>query len=179
MTRRYLLILVAAALALSAFSLSGCGKKTKTVYTPGGKATVTEKGAGKGKTTKVEIETKEGKVTTEHTERMPTEKDLGVPVYPGSKVESSGSWSYSGKDDSGKYSGAMLVTNDSVDKVSAFYKSKLPAANVAFEGQIGGVKQAQIGVGQEGTQQYVWISITEDKDTGKTMIAISRGQKGG
>jgi hypothetical protein len=180
MTRRHLLILAAAVLALSAFSLAGCGKKTKTVRTPTGTATVTEEGRGKGKTTKVETETKEGKVTVESGQKAPTEKELGVPVYPGSTVEGSVSWTSTGAGEGyGKATGATLTTKDDVDKVAEFYKSKVPKASVTFQGEVGGMKHAQIGVGKEGDKDFIWIMIAEDPDTHNTRITISRGQKGG
>ena len=178
MRGRWLFVFGIVVLAALLVVAAGCGKKTRTVQTPEGKATITEEG-GRDGSAKVDIETEEGKATIETGKKIPTEKELGVPVYPGSEVEGSVSWSYTGEEGAGKVSGATLITTDSVDQVLEFYKSKVPAANVQFQGEFGGVKQAHIGVGNENDEDALWIMITEDPDTHKTHIVIRRGQKGG
>lgn len=179
MTRKWLFILAASAVVAAVVLAAGCGKKTKTVRTPEGTATITEEGRGDDASVKLEAETEEGKVTVEAGKKLPTEKELGVPIYPGSDVEASGSWSVTGEEGIGKLSGATLATKDDVDKVVEFYKSKVPNANVSFQGEFGGLKQAHIGVGDEGDEDFIWIMIAEDPDTHETRITISRGQKGG
>lgn len=179
MRTRWLFVFGVVVLGVLLVVAAGCGKKTKTVQTPEGKATITEEGHGEGKTTKIEAETEEGKVTIEAGRNVPTEKELGVPIYPGSDVETAGSWSFSGEDESSKLSGATLTTKDSVDKVVQFYKSKVPNAAVSFQGEFQGLKQAHIGVGEESDEDFIWIMIAEDPKTHETKITISRGQKGG
>ena len=122
--------------------LGGCGSK-RTVTVPGGKATVTDEG-GNGKT--VEMETKEGKATMSTEKKSITEAELGVAVYPGAKVEMSGSYEGSAAGQEGKSEQYMLTTPDSFEKVTEFYKANLSNVKNSFNQTMGGQKMAVYAV---------------------------------
>ena len=52
----------------------------------------------------------------------PTEATLGAPIYPGSTYDAQNSQGMSG---GGSYKYYIFISNDSTDKVSAFYEQKL------------------------------------------------------
>src|SRR5690348_14371693 len=109
--------------ACLAFGLSlllfGCTKKTTVIQTPEGTATLEQKG------NQITIEDKEGKATIGNVNV--SEKDLGVPVYPGASQQGGMAVSENSKDASGSYSTAAFTTKDSFEKVTAFYKDKVPS----------------------------------------------------
>ncbi|HEY5526209.1 MAG TPA: hypothetical protein VIK02_01345 [Candidatus Anoxymicrobiaceae bacterium] len=105
--------------------------------------------------------------------KTPTEAELGVPIYPGSKAVSS---SVSLKDPSGNVSATVLYSNDPPAKVVAWYKDKLSSkpefqvltstdeeALMTFKEADGSVKMVTIG------------RDTIDKN-GQTTIAIGSSQ---
>ena len=104
--------------------------------------------------------------------KVPTEAEIGVPIYPGAKMKAS---SMTLKDQSGSISATVLYSNDSPAKVIAWYKDKLALkpdyqvltstdteALITFKGEGGTVKMVTIG------------ADTVDK-IGETTIAIASG----
>lgn len=104
------------ALVLLSVGLTACSHKA-TITTSNGTETVTTSGDDKT----VTIAGKEGTVTVG--ENNVDLSKLGVPVYPG--VRQVGSMSGTSAKGSGQV--VSLKTADSFDKVSAWYKSQLPA----------------------------------------------------
>lgn len=166
---RLLILLLLAAAVLAA----GCSRK-RTVVVPGGHATVTENGGGEGK---VEVKTDDGKATVEVEKKVVTEAELGVPVYPGSVADVSGSYEGSaGQSETMKHH--MLSTPDDFDKVFAFYKSKLKNVENTMNQTAGSEKVAVFALKPEGGLTTS-VSITSDKENKVTRIQVIRVQKPG
>jgi len=90
--------------------------------------------------------------------------DLGVPVYPGATPTQAGTTMSMG---AGAIKVQEYTTSDSVDQVTAFYKSKLGSnAMVTQTGQQALVQLA-------GSNGYINISVAPDGNTGKTKFTIS------
>jgi hypothetical protein len=105
--KRALLLLLSGFLVLTTMWLVGCG---------GGKAKVeTEKGD-------VEVSSPKGSIKIES--KVPTEAELGVPIYPNAEAVRGGSITTTEGEET--YSAAVpLVTDDSVEKVIAWYRDEL------------------------------------------------------
>lgn len=93
--------------------------------------------------------------------------DTGVPVYPGA-VPAGGSGQMSLGTTTVKTQ--QYLSDDSVDKVVAFYKEKIPAAQVIQSGN-------QAAVQSFGSGGVLTIGISPDSSSGKTKIAISNMTK--
>ena len=156
---------IAAAVFAVALMFTGCAKK-QTVAVPGaGKATLTEKAGGE-KT--MEVETGHGKAKIEIDKKSITEEELGVPVYPGSSVETSGAYQIA-KDKT--MNQALLKTTDDYDKVHEFYKSRLKDVTSSNEMVMEGNKIAMFGLkGADGRQ--VTVQVIQDKDGGGASIQV-------
>jgi hypothetical protein len=154
---------------------SGCSRSTKrTVYMgPGGTATVTDKG-GNGKT--VEVKTGEGKVTVNTEKKSITEKELGVPVYPGATVEVSGNYEGSAAGGQGSMQQTVLTTPDSFDKVSAFYKSNLKNVESSVNQNMGNGNMAMFSV-KSADGGSIMVHVMTDKDKKVTQIQVMKMPK--
>jgi hypothetical protein len=109
--------------------------------------------------------------------KVPTEAELGVPIYPGVKMAAS---SLSLKDQSGSISATVLYSNDSPDKVIAWYKDKLVTkpeyqvlsstdteALITFRGDGGTIKMVTIGPDTADKNGQTTIAITSGTDTSR------------
>lgn len=131
--------------AVGTLAAVGCGStgSQRTYSTPVGTVTVTADRTG----STVTIRFDEGKVVVQGEEGAPiiartggeaksaikvspivSEKDLGIPLYPGASVMMS-SAETSGK--AWAHAEVWLTTSDSVDKVKGFYQKRLPNADAA------------------------------------------------
>ncbi len=151
---------------------SGCAKK-QTYVGSDGKVTVSEKG-GEAKT--VEIESGSAKSTVSLEKKTITEKELGVPVYPGATVEVSGNYegSQEGKQESMQQT--MLTSSDGFEKVFAFYKSNLKNVQSSFNQDTPGGKMAMFSV-KSGDKGDISIHILTDKEKNVTQIQVIRMHK--
>ena len=109
--RKWVVVALAALLVVGAAGVIGCGGTSVTVTTPGGKVNVNEKNG------EVNVQTPQGNVSV--SSKLPTEAELGVPIYPNVKMDENayGDWANTKV--------AVLWTTDSPDKVIAWYKGKL------------------------------------------------------
>ncbi|MCE5324413.1 hypothetical protein LLG46_14020 [bacterium] len=164
--------IVAIALILIAVISAGCAKK-QTYIAPGGKVTVSEK---QGKAKKVEVQTADGKATIEVAKKKITEKELGVPVYTGAKVETAGSYEGSNKGQSEKMHNCMLTTSDDFEKVYEFYKSNLKNVKNSFNQNTDGNKMAVFSVAGDNGEEIA-VNISTDKEKKITRIQVVRVQK--
>lgn len=73
-----------------------------------------------------------GKPTTSQTDTMPTEKELGITMYPHAKPFKDSTGVVTAMSSEGMKI-ALLETPDSVEKVTAFYKQEMPHASVTKE----------------------------------------------
>lgn len=104
--KKLVLLLMAGLVVTAVIGLIGCGGTSVKLDT------------GKGK---VEISSPKGSVKLQN--KAPTESQLGVPVYPNAKFIENSSGSYTQGQES--VAAAGFTTDDSIDKVVAWYKSKL------------------------------------------------------
>jgi len=105
--------------------------------------------------------------------KVPSEAELGVPIYPGSKVSSS---SLTLKDQTGSFSAVILYSTDSPSTVISWYEGKLAGkpgysaaslsgqdAQITFQSDNGGFKQVIIG--QDTSNNLTSISISSASST--------------
>jgi hypothetical protein len=158
------LIAIAAIVLVALFA--GCSS-SRTVSTPGGDVTVTEKG-GEAKT--VEVTTGEGKAVVTTEKKTVTEEELGVPVYPGATAEMTSS--YEGMPgQEGMAQHTMLVTSDPFDKVSAFYKANLKNVQSSMTHDMGEGTMSMFALkGADGSE--IAVNITSDKEKNVTHIQV-------
>lgn len=109
--KKVLVFALMAALLACTTGLLGCGSKSVTVETEEGGVTVSEKDGG------VSVETEEGE--TKLSTRMPTEAELGVPIYPDARMDENAQLTFQNT------KVAAMWTEDAPDKVIAWYKDKL------------------------------------------------------
>jgi hypothetical protein len=164
--KKYIGLVLVAALLFGVFALAGCGSEKKAdLNTPQGaidfamssnKITVT------GKAGEKEV-WKTGEVT---------EKELGIPFPPGAKVD---------KDKTGKltkgtdvWASATLWSNSSVSDINKWYKDKLSAEN-GYKDQSTVIDGFEIGMFTVGTGEAldsVIVTAGAQGDPGATMITI-------
>lgn len=98
-----------------------------------------------------------------------SESDLGVPFYPGSKEDTSGSFMADTSD--GKSISCLRTTPDDPDKVQAFYKVKIETPTDSSTTS-NGMKMVVMGGKQKDGHS---ITITAIRDAGATETKISIG----
>lgn len=162
--RKVLVLLLVAAMVMGIVVLAGCGEKKVTIEDDEGSVDVTEKDG-------------EATITGEKGEKYRTkeidEKDLGIPIYPGTKVQEGTAASVTPEDTDESRSIAILETKDSVSKVSAWYKDKLSGkpgftdTSMASEGVEVGMFSFQDG------DQLKSVIVGLNDETGMTEIVLS------
>ncbi|MGD0111536.1 MAG: hypothetical protein ABSD48_06700 [Armatimonadota bacterium] len=167
--------------AISLLAAAGCGSR-RTYNTPEGKVTVDRSGS------KITMESEKGKVevqgekgaatitgtgdkgkTTVKINQGVSEKDLGIPLYPGAAV---GLSTVQTQEKGEAAAQAMLATTDSVDTVKAFYQKQFPKAETAVDMNLPTGRMVQLAQ-KEGDVQKV-IHISRDKGAKETKIVLSR-----
>ncbi len=116
--RKVLVLLFIMALVAGLLAIAGCGSDETTIKTPEGEVKVTEDNG------EVTIEDGGDTTTYETSEKAPSEKDLGVPIYPDAEYVAGSGGSVSV---GGEFSGAAgdFTTGDSFDDVVSFYTDEL------------------------------------------------------
>ena len=184
---RSILALLACAVLIAA-AVGGCGR-SKTVTTPEGTMTVTEKGdeatvtfegeGGEG-TFEVKGDEASGRITTDEgtfefgSEVQVSEKEVGIPFYPGAKAAHTGKLVQTGEEQ-GEFIQVFFTTPESVDKVKAFYQEKLAGVKTPMEISTADSRMVQM-VAEEGSTQKS-VVITRGKDDKETQIALVRAEK--
>lgn len=184
---RTILALLACA-ALIAAATAGCGRR-QTIQTPSGEVTIEEKPGktevtveGEGTQGKVEVKGDEagGTITTEQgtlqfgTEAQISEKELGIPIYPGAVAAHTSRLTQAGQEQ-GKVVQAAFTTADSIDKVKAFYQDRFQKARAAMDITSADSRMVQM-VLEEGDTQKTAI-LSRDKDGKETSIVLMRVEK--
>lgn len=159
-------------LILAAILTAGCSKK-QTYTAPGGQVTVTEKG---GDAQTVEVKTEEGKAAITVEKKSITEEELGVPVYPGAKVEVSGSYQGSDEGQEENMQHNTLTTKDDFEKVLEFYQSKLKNVKNTISQTMGDTKLAIFELESDKSSDMS-LHIMMDKDQKLTRIQVVKVQK--
>jgi hypothetical protein len=160
------IILSVAAASLAMLTL-GCGSKTTTVA-PGSKVTVNKSVTGQVKD--VKVESKEGSGTVKVSSgKAVTEAELGVPVYPGAVEMMAGEFKGSKMMDTPGYDQHRFATDDSFDKVNAFYKSNLESA-MSQEMSQGGKKMSIFILDKGATM----LHVIADPEKKKTMVMVMK-----
>lgn len=120
-------------------------------------------------------ESSQGKVTVNF---KFTEKDLGVPFYPGAKPLEGGGGGEAVTAEMGMMI-QSLSTPDSMDKVVAFYTSKLGAPTSSGPGLGGGTMAGWDHTHPNGTNQNLMVMSEGDKGPVSIMIMVfTPGQSG-
>lgn len=137
MSRKLLPVLTIFVLAVTAgaYLFAGCGGGKQD---EGFKYTVEQTGEG-DKPGKIVVEGGEGgDATLETSETVPTEQDLGVPIYPGSEyVPGSGQALKASRGEGQLFlTGAEFTTSDAFEQVTAFYEEKLKQPPSQAEGTV-------------------------------------------
>jgi hypothetical protein len=136
----------------------------------------------KGDNKTITVQTGEGKGTISMTEKGEAPKGLPdyVPPYPGAKYEGSFVSDLQGTPKAGAVNGGMMsfTTNDSADKVLAFYKEAFTRAGLkdGASGDMGGMKMISFTKGEgndEGAQ--VMASVAPAGGT-QVQVMYSVGQ---
>ena len=152
--KKALVVMLATLLVAGAAGLVGCGKTSVKVDTKKGE---------------LEVETEKGGVKVET--GVPSEAELGVPVYPGAEGVKNAAASVTESDKT--YSAAQFVTEDPVSKVLDWYKNEL-------KGEPGFIDMSTVEGGvlsfQAGSEiKSVIIGPGQGDQKGKTVIAITSG----
>jgi hypothetical protein len=159
--KKHIGLMLAALLVVGLAALVGCG----------GTKTTTKTG---------EFKTNEGTTTVTGTV---TEKELGVPIYPGAKMDENSAGAVKSKNAKGEevWSAAVLWTDDSASKVVAWYRDKLkdkPSFTDLTQGIGMSATDQQTGLfafQEGGTFKMVTIGSGNVDHPGKTEIAITTG----
>jgi len=151
--------------------VAGCGRdESKTFTTPDGKVTVTANRTGAEGV--VKVESKEGTATIRTGPQAVSGAELGAPVYPGAQVISSGQFGETKGSNSGAASTVLMSTNDSFDKVVAFYKTNLKDVQQAMDQTAGDQKMAMFMTGRKNEMRSV--QIVAKASGGPTNIHITK-----
>lgn len=156
---------------------AGCGKNERTVYRgPGGKATVETRKTAGGEEHTTSIDTKEGTATVKTGgDQTVTEAELGVPVYPGAKVEVSGKYESNKPDKEKSTSHYMLSTGDGFEKVAEFYKNNLKNVQGQQNMSQGDSKMAMFSIGKD--KMEMMVHVIWDAKKKQTMIQVIKHGK--
>lgn len=137
-------------------------------------------GCGGTKTGEVEVETEEGTTTVSGTI---TEKDLGVPIYPGAKMDENSAGTVKSQNEKGEevWTAAILWTDDSVSEVIDWYRDKLkgkPQFTDLTQGistSATGQEMGMFAFQEDDAFKMVTIAKGTVDHPGKTEIAITSG----
>jgi len=103
-----------------------------------------------------------------------SEEEIGVPIYPGAKLEKNASGTVT--DSSGKYSAAVMYTDDDYDKVVAWYESELKGKPMYNKISQGGANESGTLFMYQDGDEYKTVTIgTDSTKKGKTVIAVASG----
>ena len=152
--KKALVVMLATLLVAGAAGLVGCGKTSVKVDTKKGE---------------LEVETEKGGVKVET--GVPSEAELGVPVYPGAEGVKNAAGSVTEGDKT--YSAAQFVTEDPVSKVLDWYRNEL-------KGEPGFIDMSTVEGGvlsfQAGSEvKTVIIGPGQVDQKGKTVINVTSG----
>lgn len=168
--RKLVVLLLAGILVAVAVGAMGCGgTKTQKITLDEEDTKVTEENGD------ISVESDEGKTTVSTT--VPSEEEIGIPIYPGAKMyeDSAGSVTTTGDQGKTTYSAAVLYTDDPVSQVVAWYKDKLSGKPGLVDlSSVQGGEEAGLFMFQSGDTLK---TVTIGKDTvthpGKTSIAVA------
>lgn len=152
--KKALVVMLAALLVAGAVGLVGCGKTSVKVDTKKGE---------------LEVETDKGGVKVET--GVPSEAELGVPIYPGAEGVKNAAGSVTEGDKT--YSAAQFLTEDAVSKVLDWYKNELKGEPgfIDMSTAEGGILSFQAG----SEIKTVTIGPGQVDQKGKTVIIVSSG----
>ena len=150
--------------ALAAVSLCACTGHSRTIVTSQGPVTETQSGSGSNST--VTIQTNQGTGTYGANAVNPAE--LGLPIYPGASQSNTAGYAATSKEGSGKV--VMMTTNDSFDKVYAWYSAHMPAGSqqMHMTAQSGSIAAFAIGTSTDKEQKGVTITSSANGHGGPT-----------
>lgn len=165
--KKLLVISLILGLFVGMVAVSGCGKKETSVKLPGGEEIQVEEDGGK-----VTVGTEEGETTYESGEEEPTEKDLGVPIYPDADYVpgSGGTASATSGGETTVYAGGEWTTKDDFDEVVDWYSDEL--GEPTYTSSEAGTKEAVWIVGDDMEKNITTVTVTEEG--GKVKISIGR-----
>lgn len=148
-------------------AVAGCGEKKTSIELPGGEKVKVEEDGGR-----VTLKGEEGETTYESGEKEPTEKDLGVPIYPDADYVpgSGGTVTATSEGETTVYAGGEWTTDDDFDEVVDWYSKKM--GDPTYTVSEGGTKSAVWMVG-DGMEENV-TTVTVSEEGGEVTITIGR-----
>ncbi len=164
--KKMLVLFLITAFVMGAVALAGCGEKKVTIEGEEGAVEVTEKDG------EVTMTDEEGDSFT--TKEIDVD-ELGIPIYPGAKIQKGTAAAITSEGTDGTESGAIAIleTKDSVSDVVAWYKDKLSGktsfidTSMAIEGEEVGMFSFQEG------DLLKSVIIGSNDETGSTEIVLS------
>ena len=142
------------AVMLAAFAVTGCTSKSSSSSSDQSSATATAAATDSG-------------AATSSDSSSSTDAATQIPKYPGAATNASGS--SSNAMGGGSAAGTVLSTDDSFDKVYAWYQGHMPAGSEKSH-TTSPVESAVFMLGQASQDQ---TSVTISTSSGKTMISIA------
>jgi len=122
----------------------------------------------------IKASTPEGNVESKIKQEVPTEEELGLPIYPNAEVDkdASGTIENTTKEGTSKYEGLVLITGDDYNTVVNWYRERLSGMPGFFDMTMGqsdsGTALFSVGTDKEARV----VTITEGTD-GKTQITVA------
>jgi hypothetical protein len=162
--RKFTVMLLAALLigGLAIVGLAGCGSSTGKVSSTGTSPSPVSRPTE----------------ATSVPSHVPTEAEVGVPVYPGARLNENESMSFTDKNGNKTYSVARLWSTDPVPKVTDWYVSQLSGKDqfkqIAAQTTAAGTATL-LTYYENGKYKMVTVGPGEIEMKGKTVIAVGGG----
>ena len=154
-------IIVGAVLVLVCMTLAmvaGCGSTSVSVKTPGGTLDIDRENG------KVDVKTDKGELSV--STELPTEAELGVPVYPNAKMDENARLSWQDT------RVAVLWTTDSPSKVIEWYKKEL-SSKPGYREMMSTENEALLATQSGNEVKMVTIGKNTVDHSGTTSIGIA------
>ena len=170
--KKILVLLLVTVLIMGVVALAGCGEKKVTI---------------EGEDGEVEITEKDGDVTMtdesgdSFTTKEISAEDIGIPIYPGAKLQDGTAAAITTEGTDGAESGsiAILQTKDPVSKVTAWYKDKL-SGETGFTDTSMAIESEEVGMfSYQDGNLLKSVIIGSNDETGMTEIVLSSGDAEG
>jgi hypothetical protein len=175
-----------AGMGLVIASLAGCGKASEVASEKVVEKVIESQIAKEGGQAKVDLAEGQAKITSTDAQGRTTEAqfggakiteaDLGVPIYPGAKLDDSAASIVDTPE--GRMVSAQFNSGDAPDKVLAFYRDHLKAqsAGKQFVDMGAGDGTGSLMLGDDQSKASVQIAVAKSDDGSHIQIMATRGK---